>query len=420
MAGAGTLPEQDIRMQAFVARQPVLNREVDLFGYELLFRAGLENVFSGIDGDEASAAVISDTLLTIGIQQLTQGGRAFINFPERSLLEGHAMLLPAETVIIELLEHVRPDPEVLDACAALKENGYTLAADDVTDPARIEAFADVIDIVKVDCRAVPRDQWQSFIEIGKPLGKTMLAEKIETFADYAAAKGMGFDLFQGYFFSEPVIVTERRVDQMQPMRLALLQAAHRGDIDFDELERIIRKDVGLTYRLLKYINSAFFGLREHVSSIKQALVLLGTRNVRRWTSLIALEALGEEKPPALLQESIVRARFCELLSDPLGMRDREEDLFLLGMFSLLDAILDRPMNKILEDVPLEKELHEALLGTDNRLRKALDAAISYQRGDWMYFAALREELGFDEAPIPALFYQALAFAQQVHAGEEAE
>lgn len=405
-------------MQAFVARQPILDTSKTVFGYELLFRSGLENAFGDVDGDTASNRVISDTLLTIGMPSLTSGGKAFINFTRNTLLSGYANLLPREAAVIEILEDVEPTPDILDACSKLKEAGYTLAVDDVVKPGAVRPFLEFVDIIKVDICAASDYACQACAqEFGE--GRLLLAEKVETEEDFERTREMGYNLFQGYFFSKPVVVSHRRVDQNQPMRLALLAAVNEQEVDFIELEEIIKKDVGLTYRLMKYINSSYFGLREEVSSIRQAVTLLGHRNIRRWTSLIALEALSENKPAALLQESLVRAQFCELVGELIGMNDSLEDLFLLGMFSLIDAILDRPMEDILKDIPLHDELRLALLpdGKPNKLRDVLKLVISYERGEWAAFNTLKGRFGFDEDTLPDLYVTALNRVREIQSSD---
>ncbi len=400
-------------MQAFVARQPIFDRALNVFGYELLFRSGATGGYTHTDGDAASSAVISDSLLTIGIPTLTGGKRAFINFTQSILLQELADLLPPELIVVEILETVEPTPNVLRACRTLKEGKYLIALDDLDHVEAAEPFIEHLDIIKVDFALADMSTRRECVRRYSKNGIQLLAEKVETQQEYEQAQAMGYHLFQGYFFSEPKIVSHQRITEAQPMRLALLQAAQSSEVDFGALEKIIKNDVGLTYRLLKYINSAFFGVREKVHSIKQALVLLGLKNVRRWSSLIAIEAMNEGKPSELLRESLTRAYFCELLAPFLRMQARRDDLFLLGMFSLLDAILDQPMPSIVDEIPLSEEIRQTLLGKQTHMRQALDLAISYQHADWVFFAALRDKIGLDEEQIPPLYYKALALAEEI-------
>ncbi|MBN2712275.1 MAG: HDOD domain-containing protein [Planctomycetes bacterium] len=400
-------------MQAFVARQPILDQKLDVYGYELLFRSGFDEACFTTDANGASITVISDSILNIGLDRLTSGKKAFINFTRELLVGDLPGQLPEELVVIEVLEDIAPDHEVLEACRKLRSQGYLVAIDDVDSMEAFEPFLDVVDIVKVDFMLASRDTVKRIGQAPRPKGVRLLAEKVETQEDYDFAVQCGYELFQGYFFSRPKIVTQKKLSHANPARLALLQAVHRPDIDFKQLEEVVKQDVGLTYRLLKYINSSYFGVRGKVHSIKQALVLLGLKNVRRWTTLIAIECMTEGKPSELMLESLIRAKFCELLKHPLCLNEQEDDLFLLGMLSLLDAILDMSMADILDEIPLNDTMRYALLGGENELRLALDVASSYQHADWYVFAALRDRLGFNEEQIPTLYYESVDTAEKI-------
>src|SRR5262245_16950807 len=282
-------------MDAFVARQPIFDRNCGVFGYELLFRAGSANAYSGNDGDKASSTVISDSLHVHGLESLTAGKKGFINVTRRLLLQDLITVLPSKLTVVELLESITPDPEVIQACRKLRQAGYIVAMDDfVFDPKYAELLHEV-DIIKVDFMGTTSEQRSRFAESFKSNGTRLLAEKIESRNEFDEALRLGYALFQGYFFCKPQVVQGKDVPTSQLGYLRFLQQVNAPEINFDNLEQIIKSELSLSYKLLKYLNSASFGLRSKVTSIKQALVLLGVRPLRKWASLMALSSLRSDK-----------------------------------------------------------------------------------------------------------------------------
>ncbi len=373
----------------YVARQPILDRAKRTYAYELLFRSGASDGYDASDGDRASLRVLDASFLSSGIHEITGGKRAFVNFTRETLVSGYATILPRDVVVIEVLESVVPDEDVLKACRHLKAAGHTLALDDFeagSDAERLVAFAD---IVKVDFVHTTAAERASLARRFLAQGLVLVAEKVETEGAFTEGVELGYHYFQGYFFERPVLVAATSLPASKLTLLRLLQRVNQPAPDFREVETLIKQEVGLTYKLLTYLNSAAMGRRQRIESIGHALILLGEDGVRKWVSVVALAGLGIDRPFELVVASVTRARFCETGAGAIGgLGARPQDAFLLGLFSLLDALLGRPMPEILTTVPLTDDVRAALCGEDNALRRLLELAIAYERGDWAKAAGL--------------------------------
>ena len=400
-------------MQVFVARQPIFDRRLRVIAYELLFRSGLDNFFKGGDVDHASSRVIADSFLLFGMEALTGGKRAFINFSRDILVKEYALLLPKESIVVELLETIEPDSAVIASAQQLKRAGYLIALDDFVFQERMIPLLDLADYVKVDFLVSPREECESIARRVSTLRAQLLAEKVETKEDFDAAVRMGYTYFQGYFFSKPVIVSGKDIPGFKLNYLRLLREINTKEFDFGRLESIMKQDVSISYKLLRYINSAAFGFRDEIRSIKDALVLLGERNIRKLTSLWMLAGLGQDKPEELVVSSIVRAQLCESLAAPAGLSSRQSELFLLGLFSLIDAIVDRPMPDLLAQLAVSEDVHNALLGRVNPLRGIFDAVVAYEQGEWSRCSERAAVLGVSEDEIPRRYIESVEWAGQI-------
>ena len=399
-------------MQAFIARQPIFDRDLRVYGYELLFRSSLENVFSHPDVDHASSKTIADSFFLLGIETITQGKKAFVNFTRDVLLRDYVSLLPKELTVVELLETVEPDAEVIAACRKLKAAGYLLALDDFVYEERYAPLLALVDIIKVDVLATtPEEQQSLFDQLACP-GLSFLAEKVETREVFQQAMEMGYAYFQGYFFSRPEIMTGRDVPGFKLYYLQILQEIHQPELNFKQLEEIIKRDMSLSYKLLRYINSAYFGRRNQVTSIKQALALLGEKEVKKWASLVVLVSMAEDKPEELVTQAIVRAKLCESLAASAGLGHRVEDLFIMGMFSLIDAILDRELAEVLEELPIASDIKAALLDGNNSLQNVYQYVLAYEAADWGKLSMQAAKLGMDESLLPQLYLDAVNWVHQ--------
>jgi EAL and modified HD-GYP domain-containing signal transduction protein len=390
----------------YLARQPILNRARELFAYELLFRNGIQNSCDGLDLELASASVM-DTSFLIGFEKITAGHPMFINCPRDFLLRDYVSLFPPNLVVVEILETVKPDQEVVDACRRLKQAGYTIALDDFMDSPGWAPLVALADIIKVDFRLTDRKEQHALVSrfAGKRI--RMLAEKVETQEEYAVGMQMGYSLFQGYFFCRPEMMQHRDLPSSKLAYLELLRAATAPEFDIQELALKIKHEASLTFRLLRYLNSAAFGLRSEIRSVPHALSLLGERELRKWIAVVSVGALADGKPDELMTVPLVRGRFCELLAPLAGMAAHANDLFLMGLLSVMDAILDQPLDSILAELPMRGEIKKALVARTGLYWQLLEIAIAHERADWEKVSVLVSEAGMKEEQVSALYISAV-------------
>jgi c-di-GMP-related signal transduction protein len=399
--------------QVFVARLPILNRERRVFGYELLFRPSATGSESGAALDFASARVISDALLAIGLDTLTDGRRAFVGVSRRLLLDGIPSVLPPERVVLQLAADIEADNEVVEACKKLRDAGYQLAVDDFVLTGWTADLMPIAHYLKVDFQRTDQDARKG-IEKARVNGSPMLiAKSIETTDAFDQAMEEGYTLFQGFFFGQATVTQGREVPGHQLANLHLLRALHVPDLSVMDLENLIKHDASLCYRILRTVNSAAYMLQVPVQSIRQALVLLGRDTVRRWASLWSLAGLNEGAHSELVVMATVRARCCELLAASTGGEDAGAEGFLVGMCSLLDVILHRPMQAVLADLPLAEETEAALLGADNDTRRLLDCVIAYEKGDWATCEQLAARAKINSALLPKSYADALRWSREI-------
>ena len=399
-------------MDVFIARQPIFDRKREVYGYELLFRSGLANYFDHFDADKAASQMIGDSAIFFGISNLTRGKRAFINLTRDSLVKDYSSLLPRDIVVLELLESIEPDEEVLAICRKLKRKGYLLALDDFVYAPSYDPLLKLIDIIKVDwMNSSPRTRLDLFERLA-PQGKTFLAEKLETQEDYRDAFDIGYHLFQGYFFSKPVVLQKKDVAGNKLSMLRVLEQIHQPGLDFSNLDSCIRQDLTLSYKLLRYINSAFFGLHTEIRSIKHALVLLGEGEIRKWATLVSLATMGEDKPFELTLNATIRAKMCEMIAIELKL-ENPSDHFLMGLFSVIDAILDRNLVEVLQDLPLTREVKSALLRVgQNPYRHVYEMVLAYEHANWRALTKWAQKAGFDEMRISDIYMEAVDWAHK--------
>ena len=407
---------EETQTEVFVARQPIFDRHRHVYAYELLFRSGLKNAFGGMDPDRASIKVIADGFIRFGLQRLTGGKRAFINFTRDTLVKGYATLLPKDSIVVEILEDVEQDPEVFDACRALKQRGYMIALDDVVCDDWDNPLVGFADIIKVDFRGSDARTKAALPGLMAARKIKALAEKIETRAEFDEAVALGYTYLQGYFFSKPLVLSGRDVPAVKQRYLELLREINRTDLDFADLEDVIKREPSLTYKLMTYINSVAFSFRSRITSVRQSLALLGEDAVRKWASVVALAALAHEQPSELLVSSLIRARFCEVIAASVKLEERGQELFLMGLFSLLDAITGRPMHDVLANLPLADDIKMALLGNRNRLRDVLACVLAYEQAEWETFGLFAAKLRLDQGETARIYLEAVVWATSSYAG----
>jgi EAL and modified HD-GYP domain-containing signal transduction protein len=405
----------------FVARQPILTTDEKVFGYELLFRDGIEDFFRSPDSDAASRSTLNSSML-LGLDVLCDGRRAFVNCTREILLKDYVTLLPAGQTVVEVLETVPADDLVVAACRRLKEAGYMIALDDFAVNDEREALTDLADIIKVDLRATSVADAAAMVRRYGPWRCRLLAEKVETRAEFIASTKAGFVYFQGYFFRRPEILTAHEIPANQLNYLRMLTAVSQPELDVREIENLVKGEASLCYRLLRYLNSAAFGFKAEIHSVRHALSILGEREVRRWIRLVASLGAGQDKPSDLVLAALVRARFCELLSPRVQhnfrhkVQPEDSDLFLMGMLSLMDSILEIPMRQVLDNVPIDQECKAVLLGATSRLRPFYQLMLAQESGEWTVVRELATQLQLCESDVSTSYWKAMQWARQVSSG----
>jgi len=390
----------------YLARQPILNRERELFGYELLFRNGIQNSCEGLDLEMASTSVL-DTSFLIGLEKISAGHPMFFNCPREFLIRDYVSLFPPKSIVVEILETIHPDEEIIEACKRLKERGYRIALDDFVDSPKWAPLVALADIIKVDFRLTGITEQREIVSryAGKKI--KMLAEKVETQEEFAAGMHMGYSLFQGYFFCHPEMMAHRELPSFKLTYVELLRSATAPEFNIQELAVKIKYEPSLTFRLLRYLNSAFFGLRGEIRSVQHALSLLGERELRKWIAVVSVGVLAEGKPDELMTVPLIRSRFCELLAQLAHIPGDANDLFLMGLLSLMDAILDQPIESILKEMPVRQEIKEALLHQKGLYWQLLEITIAHEQADWAKVGQLVSAIGMNDEQVSALYISAV-------------
>ena len=401
-------------MGSCVARQPIFTKKLNIYGYELLYRsAASSSSFSNDNEDQASSETIINSFHQTGIENVTGGKRAFVNFTQKLLLDGVATILPSRILVVELLENIRPSDIVLDACRKLRERGYQIALDDFVLEPEFFPLLQVADIVKIDFLESPMNQIERFAYALSKTPTILLAEKVETQEIFDKASDMGFSLFQGYFFAKPVIVTgAKAITPLKTSCMQLIRLALSPNINFSRISDIIKHDVALSYRLLRVVNSAFFGLRYTVKNIRQALAILGMDEVKKWITLISLAEIKDDKPDELIRISLIRAKMMEVIG-PVANINKLDDLFLIGLMSLMDAIMDMEMQEIVAQTSLSPNIAGPLMTGEGSYGDLLSLVIHYEKSEWDEALALAEQYGIPDDVLSKAYIEAIEWSRNI-------
>ncbi|HUX43981.1 MAG TPA: HDOD domain-containing protein [Terracidiphilus sp.] len=403
------------RASHYAARQPILTADEKVYGYELLFRSNEENRFYCSNADDATRSVIDMSSL-LGLDVLCDERMAFLNCTREILLSEYVTLLPSRNVVLEVLPEVTPDEDVRMALQRLKEAGYKIALDDFVLGDAREELVDFADFLKVDLRKTPMEQ-AARLTAGRGHICKMVAQKVETREEYAQARRAGFHLFQGYFFRRPQMVRTWSGPQGRSASLTLLREVSKAELNWDEVESAIRLDPTLCYRLLRYLNSPIFGFRSEIRTVHQALMILGENEARRWCRLAVTLDMTKNRTTDLMLAALTRARLSELLGEDVEHGD--VDLFLLGLLSLMDSILDIPMKQAVEALHLDHDVQAALLGEECSLSALYQLVLALEAGEWEEVARLCQRLGLNEDVVTEKHWRAMQWAHDVGAMDAA-
>lgn len=365
-------------MERYIARQPIFDRDMNLYGYELLYRESNVNLYTGVDDNQATAELICNSFLVFDINDLTDGKKAFINFSKGLIKNNVPLLLPKQNIVIEILEREDTTQEIIDACKKMRDMGYMLALDDFVFEEKFLSLMDTIDIVKIefpliDCK-IQRDLIQKYKSKIK-----FLAEKIETREEYQIAFEMGYDYFQGFFFSKPFVMKTKEIESLNSNLLLIMEDLKKEEPSYEKIAGIIQSDLGLTYKLLKLANSAYYGAKNKITSIRQALSYLGMNKIYQWISLMLLKDFQSVENAELIKLSLIRGRLMDSLAVELGLSGANADCFFTGMFSFIDILLNKDMDEVLKYMPFTDNVKMALLGMENEQRELLNCIIDYEK-----------------------------------------
>ncbi len=379
-------------MKVFTARQPIVNAKRQVVAYELLFRDSKTNRFPAhVAADIATAKLLVNSYLSTGLDNITEGKPAFINFPRELLAEHLVHMVPYKNIVVEVLETVEPNEETYQLLRTLFHKRFVLALDDFIYTPQWERFLPFIKLIKIDILQTPLETLGAQLQLFRKYKIKLLAEKVETYEQFELAKRMGFNFFQGYFLYTPEVVEDSDIDASHHFLMAIYAEVMKDDFDYKILEGYFEKDMGLSYKLLRFVNSSLFDIKREITSLKQAMIFLGENQLRKFICLIVTAELNPQKPAVLVRDTVIRARLCELIAKQMGMRKEADAAFMTGLFSTIDAILDRPMKKVLESLPLATEIKEALLSKEGKFAQCLNIALAYIEGNWMVLFAFAKE-----------------------------
>nr|WP_321277300.1 EAL and HDOD domain-containing protein [uncultured Vibrio sp.] len=400
----------------YVARQPIFNRKRQTLGYELLFRDGERNVFpSHIDADRATYRLVVENFLSVGLNPVITSSRCFINFPHQSLLRRLPRSLPKHKIVVEVLETCQPTDELFEAIRELYREGYLIALDDFTLTPEWKRFLPYAHIVKLDIMAMGLKAACELVktQLAQRVKYHFLAERVETEEEFNQAKAAGFKFFQGYFFSKPLISKTRYVSPEQIVALQLFREVCAPEPDFQRIESIVTQDVALSYKLLRFVNMQATKLEVEICSFRQALIYLGQDNLKQFVSLVVASYISANKPRELFNLSLQRAQFCQLMSRHQPFSHLNEQGFMVGLLSILDAILDLSTESLIKQLPLSEPVQQALLHRKGEYGALISLEECYERADWPGVEKFSNQLGLCFEQVQASLGEAVRWSQSV-------
>ena len=401
-------------MEQFIARQPILNINKRLYGYELLYRGTPGKMLGQVSGEQATASLLSSAFLTGDIGVISNNRLCFINFTQELLENDLPLSFPKNKIVVEILEDVEPTPEIVSICSKLKEKGYTLALDDFVYDRKYEPLLELATIVKIDIRLTPLNTLVRTLNLLKHHRIKLLAEKVETEKEFVLANRMGFSYFQGYFFCKPEGIRIKEISAIKLNLIRLLAEITKKEIALERLREIILSDVAITYKLLRFLNSAYFYLLQKVTTVKHGVALLGEKELRSFCLVIIVSELATDKPDELVRLALVRAKFCELLGEQTALSEIEcANLFLIGLFSLLDGMLGCSMSEILENLPINVVVKETLQGGENRYLFFLRLSEALEKNNLTACKRYQDDLVLTDDQTRACYFEAVKYSNHL-------
>ncbi|RDV24193.1 EAL domain-containing protein [Alteromonas aestuariivivens] len=398
-------------MFAFVAREPILDRYKDVYAYELLFRDGSAGGYP--EHDEEKASQIAQRFHPLGLDDISGGKTSFITFNTDTLISRFPTTLNPESVVVELAENPSNQSGLIEACEYIKQLGFKLAIDDPMMLSGKHPIFPLIDIVKVDVSQGRYEQIEKNIPRFLNSRIKLVAEQVNTYQDFNTCRDLGFDFFQGYFFAQPEARIQRQLPASKMNLVELIGASSQSSFDLNRINQIIERDAALSYLLLKFINNPTINKRYKISSLKHALNYMGEVEIKKFIALLSLANLGDDKPLELIHMSLVRAKFFDLLAQERRLSVDPPVGFLVGLFSLLDALLDREMSEILKQLPLDEEVNDALMGRSPEFNQYTNLVRGFEGALWLNVIKQSKSMGIDQKHLHSLYNQAIVWGNGV-------
>lgn len=400
-------------MDFYIARQPIFTVHKRVFAYELLYRGYKGHKLNEVNGNKATTSLLSSAFLTEGISIISGTKPCFINFTEELLEKDIAASFPHNQVVIEVLEDVQPTPQIISILKKLKAKGYKIALDDFVYDRKLEPLIALAEIIKIDVRLTPLEAIHKTLHKLSRHNVKLLAEKVESLEEFERANKLGFHYFQGYFFSKPENILVKELESAKINLFNLLAEVTKKTTSLKRLHKIISVDLAISYKLLRFLNSAYFYRLEKVKSVKHAIAFLGEKELRRFIILVIISHLATDKPGELVRLSLVRAKFCELLAKKSDLAHYDSEIFLVGLLSFIDIMLENEMKSIMDKLPVIDPIKDALTSHSGIFFPFLDAVIAYEKRQDDQFNAILEELKIDTDGISEVYLQSVTYSNSL-------
>ncbi len=401
-------------IKSYIARQPIFNKDQSVYGYELLYRDNAHSITSILNDDTATSQVLVNSFSTIGIDNIIQNKKAFINFTKNLLTKEIPVILDSEKIVIEVLENIDVNKNMIKVLKNLRKKGYLVALDDFEYNKDTIPFLKIAHIVKVDFLNTNKRQRKLIECIAEKYNVELLAEKIETREEFNNAKDIGYSLFQGYFFKKPEILEGNSIPIYPNNYFKVIKELNKNNPNFNKVTDIIKNDMSLSYKLLKVINSAAYGIRTEITSIKQALVLLGIEEIKKWLHLMVIKNIAKDEPKEIMRISLVRAKTAEKISKLLNQEVNSSELFMVGLFSMLDILMHRSIDVVLKDLPISQKVKDAIMGNETSIHSnVLKLIIAYEEGNWKTVDKYCEKIGVDGNSVIHSFLMSISWGEEI-------
>jgi EAL and modified HD-GYP domain-containing signal transduction protein len=390
-----------------VGRQPILDRNQRTYGYELLYRYKNTGPEEGASGNLITARTLLYTFLEFGAKHLVGPHKAFVNFTRALFTDSQPLPLDKSRFVLEVLEDIKIDDELVNGVRNMHQKGYIIALDDYRFEPHWDPLLPYCSIIKVDILGLDLESFADNIAGLKKKGLLLLAEKVETHAEFEKAFGLGFDLFQGYFFAKPQVLSTQMLQTDQNLLVKMISRINDPAVDLDELARLISLDPKLSFKALRFINSAFFGFTRKVNSIQQAVLYIGLRRLRAWASLVIMSSMPV-KSAEIIKTGLIRAELCYSISKELAVGE-PESAYAVGLLSILEALMSQPIDQLVKDMPIRAEMAEALVEHTGPYSIGLNCIQALEQGHPL--GPFTELVALDK--LTALYIQAITSAEDI-------